>query len=1507
MGTIRVEFVPIKKFNLGLLGLDHLQIVYEDETSVIDKQDYWYVLEGTHDGSLLEGQLGVLGEEIFTELAAANGANGDDLIASIGTPESRGSRVVYTGPDALSLWQTMMDYGKEIDAQQFPYEGLAWPFSPGAIMNSSSVVATLLYSVGIDINANMPFGIRNSPGTSTLLGTSGADEITLGGNFTQVAAGFGDDILRGTETLLWPEKFFGGLDDDTIMWSKGENIVHGGEARTPYALDGLDTIDYSGVGLVHIVSTKHAVEHKVADFVSAFDGGSDQLFSIEAITWNRETDIVTVGQGVDLLEKPIMLNLDDSAGGKGDELSFFDNTAPLLVNAIDADMISIQTIANQGLDAGYWAQSVEWLAGSSGDDRIYVGATLLGAEGGQGDDLLDGRLAPAFTSASPLGYDIELYGGDGNDTIVAGAGYTMAEGGAGADIFVVSTMGSGETEAYPELVITDAGAQDKLYIPYNYFQETRGEFEDSELMQLRGAPFKFYDMMPVSLFFWGIPDDNIVEGYIDFVGAIQYYMDGADLIISIMMGDVETFQQDYGPGEPPGPLTTVIAADGATETIVRVVDWEDGDLGITFPLTFDGATYNQTGFEDYPGFAEAVQNAVAPSAFIAPLELRPDAYVPQDIVASNPGPIALSAFSLFAADETPEATEGDDVISKPDGGPYEIYGLGGNDSISGSAGGDYIDGGPGNDTMAGERGNDAYVVDSAGDVIVEQAGGGFDHVYSSVDYALGSELEHLTLTGDAIFGTGNALRNTIVGNDRDNILSGGEGDDTLAGNGGDDILIGGNGGDGYVYEIGDGDDIVIELASDLGDDVLVFAGGILPEDLLFVRDPSALNDLIVRFVEGGSITVLDYFTAPGTIEGAEFASGLVWDFATFDGLAQAALISANTTPVAANDAYVYAGDTTFRLPVSALLENDTDADGDDLTVTAIWSVSEGAAILDGEDIIVTASASQAPRTVFSYIVSDGNGGSASATAEITFWPNSPPVITASALEPVNFDTPAQGVIVASDADGDSLFYAVADGAGPALGTVTIGENGGFTYTPFAGARGDESFTIRVTDPFDASADQTFSFTIESAGNNPPQITSVSMTEAWEDQISTGLLVATDPDGDPLSYAVKDGAGPSKGTVSIAADGSFTYTPHANLNGSETFTIIVTDSVGATAEQVVSFDIAPVNDAPLAVDDLGFSVEAGQNIAIAAAALLANDSDIEGDPLTIVSVSSATGGTAMLLTDGNVTFTADPNFDGQASFSYAISDGLETSASAIVIVDVTPPAVETGVTLTGTNCADRLVGTDLDDVIYGRKGNDILIGKGGNDIFGIQGNDGLDRFDGGSGYDIIQGSNGDDVLRVTSHLANLNSIEEIDGGAGRDAIVATSCKDVLDFSNITLKGIELIRLGGGNDIVRGSTGDDVFSGGAGQDTFIFGPGGGHDTIVDFNPGSISCGHHRGSKTAGTAHHDTIDLMSYDFDSYGAVRRLMHQRGHDVVIEFEQGSSLSLKNTQLAELKAWDFLI
>jgi Ca2+-binding RTX toxin-like protein len=1081
MGTIRVEFVPIKKYNLGLLGLDHLHIVFEDENSFINKQDDWYVLEGTHDGSLLGGELGVLGHDFRTELSAANGANGDELVALIGTPESRGSRIVYRGPGALDLWQQMMDWGVEIQEQQFPYEGFAWPFSAGPIMNSSSVVASLLNIIGVDVNTTMPTGIRASPGTSTMLGSTQDDDLQITGTFTQLATGFGQDTLRGTDGGFWPEKLYGGDDDDVILWSKGENFVHGGQARLTYAEDGIDTIDYTGAGTVHIIASKHAVEHKVADNITAFEGGSDQLFSIEAVTWDDATDVVIAGEGVELIDRPIELRLKNSNGGRGDELGFYDSTAPLVINAVTDELISIQTVENQGLDAGFWAQSAEFLAGSAAGDFIYAGATLKSVAGGEGDDVLDGRLVEAFSLGSENGYDIELSGGDGDDTLVSGAGYSLATGGAGNDAFVLSTMSTAESELLVEFVIADADAADRLLLPYDYFEAERGDFDGSELMQIRGAPFAINEQNPETLFYWGPPSDDQEHGYIDFVGRILFYMDGADLMISVMQGHIEEFQDTYGPDDPPGPLVRAVIGEGDTEALIRVVDWSDGDLGITFPIVYDAEQAANAQDEFYPGLNAAIESLVNSSIFEQPLEERPEAYLPQDLKARQDVTTPIARFSAFAA---ADPTEGDDVIEKTADGPYQIHALGGDDYIIASAGGDVIDGGTGSDTMEGGRGNDAYFVDSALDIIIEESRGGFDHVYASVDYTLGSELEYLSLLGTAVRGSGNALRNKIAGNDAGNLLSGEDGDDTLAGNRGNDTLLGGDGGDGYVYELGDGDDVIIEEPGDTGEDVLVFAGQITPEDITFYRTPAALDDLIIRFSAGGSITIAGFFSAGGSaIESLEFSGGAILSGEALETAAGEAIMSSNIAPIAADDAYVYAGANTFRLPLEALLENDTDADGDTLTVIAVSAI-EGGAVLDGGDIIVTAGTGESPRAVFSYSVSDGEAVS-SASVEIGFWANAAPVIDSATLAPVRIDSPANGQIIAHDTDGDTLLYALKSGAAPSKGVVGFTSGGAFTYTPDSGASGQDAFTILVSDPFGATSEQTFSFAINSVEPPPP--------------------------------------------------------------------------------------------------------------------------------------------------------------------------------------------------------------------------------------------------------------------------------------------------------------------------------------------------------------------------------------------------------------------------------------
>ena len=98
----------------------------------------------------------------------------------------------------------------------------------------------------------------------------------------------------------------------------------------------------------------------------------------------------------------------------------------------------------------------------------------------------------------------------------------------------------------------------------------------------------------------------------------------------------------------------------------------------------------------------------------------------------------------------------------------------------------------------------------------------------------------------------------------------------------------------------------------------------------------------------------------------------------------------------------------------------------------------------------------------------------------------------------------------------------------------------------------------------------------------------------------------------------------------------------------------------------------VNDAPIANDDF-FSTLEDTSITYSAAQILGNDTDINGDPLTIVSVTSVSGGSVVLNPDGTVTFTPDSNFSGTAEFSYIASDGSLESNEATVTVTVTPVA------------------------------------------------------------------------------------------------------------------------------------------------------------------------------------------------------------------------------------------
>ncbi len=314
MPTVAVERLPVATWGLGVFGFDHLQIVFRSAPDwARTRQEDWFVIEGLRE---VEGggvRLAVEGWDGGTTLSEANGGLvGEDLTERIGTSESRGARVVAADGDAILLWSTLAAYAADIETQRFPYIPLSMPDSPIPIVNSSSLVASLLHHAGIRIEEALPAGLRFSPGMATLLGTSRDDVLAASDGFTTLIGGGGDDRLTGGSSRI--DKLYGGNGNDVIRWSPGFNVVHGGQPGTPYQLDGFDAVDYTGGGTIRLEAPSNPQPHRRPEFIAYFRDGQDHLYSIEHLIWDGEGDRIIIGPGVGLAPAPLKLTF---SGGSG--------------------------------------------------------------------------------------------------------------------------------------------------------------------------------------------------------------------------------------------------------------------------------------------------------------------------------------------------------------------------------------------------------------------------------------------------------------------------------------------------------------------------------------------------------------------------------------------------------------------------------------------------------------------------------------------------------------------------------------------------------------------------------------------------------------------------------------------------------------------------------------------------------------------------------------------------------------------------------------------------------------------------------------------------------------------------------------------------------------------------------------------------------------------------------------------------------------------------------------
>lgn len=259
-------------------------------------------------------------------------------------------------------------------------------------------------------------------------------------------------------------------------------------------------------------------------------------------------------------------------------------------------------------------------------------------------------------------------------------------------------------------------------------------------------------------------------------------------------------------------------------------------------------------------------------------------------------------------------------------------------------------------------------------------------------------------------------------------------------------------------------------------------------------------------------------------------------------------------------------------------------------------------------------------------------------------------------------------VLANDTDPEGSALTAQLVSPPAHGSLALGANGTFTYTPQSLYLGPDSFTYRATDGGATSAVATVSIEV-TAGVNQAPVAAVDAATVAEDALLTvgtpGVLGNdTDANGDALIAVLVSTV--TNGTLSLASNGGFTYQPGANFHGTDGFSYRAQDTGGKqSATTRVNLTVTPVNDAPVAAAD-SYGTEPGLALTVpAGTGVLANDTDVDGGGLTALLGTPPVGGGFSFSANGGFTYAPPPGFSGLKTFTYRATDGIATSAFATV--------------------------------------------------------------------------------------------------------------------------------------------------------------------------------------------------------------------------------------------------
>ncbi|SEQ24320.1 Ca2+-binding protein, RTX toxin-related [Loktanella sp. DSM 29012] len=1286
--------------------------------------------------------------------------------------------------------------------------------------------------------------IDGGVGNDIIEGNGGQDFIDGGEGNDVITAGVGDEVDPSTAPASgmrpaddYQNAYAGGAGGDLIVGGVGDDIITGDDDSR--------------------------VSEKTGQGFDAGADGSDTIFGGEG---NDEIHVGTWADGEQNLANESLGNAADTAfGGAGDDILVGDNGDDVLVGDEGDDRI----IAGGGQD---------FVSGSAGNDTITAGAGDPDGTGGQ-----------AASGARPADeYDNAFAGGSGDDTITGGAG----------DDIITGDDDSRVSDKTGEAFDPNADGSDVIY----------GGAGDDE----------------IHVGSWADGEQDLANESLGFADDTAYGGDGNDILVGDLGND--TLYGDAGDDLiiGTGGNDKIFGGDDADTIRATAGDVVDGGTGTTTGTDFDVL--------EIPA-GQPFINAGPGGVGLPVLDADGDSFSGRIIFTDGNG---NPTGGVIDYTEIEEIRGGE----PENGAPVAVEDLlaAGEDDASGIIGnvlGNDTD--PDNDTLTvsavngvpGDVGqpvdlpdggtvtiapDGTVTFDPAGDF--EELGEGetatttFTYTVTDPDGAEDTATVTITVTGtndapvavmDEFPVSEDQDPTTVIGNVLDN-----DSDPE-----GDPLTVGSVNGD----------------PANVGQPVAGDNGGLVtinPDGTVTFDPNGEFDDL----AEGEEATTTVTYTPQDD-------SGLPGDPVTVT----LTVTGTNDGPVAIAD-NLGAGEDDANAVIGNVLGNDTDPENDPLTVSAVNGDSNsvgvpvaadnggtvtiapnGTIAFDPNDDFEQLGEGETATTTVTYTVTDPDGVEDTATVTITVTgTNDAPIAVAdTGVSSADMVQPLDNVL-GNDTDpdlNDVLTVGAVDGDPAKVGQPVAGDNGGLvTINPDGSAsfdpngefdnlaEGEEVTTTVTYTVIDGNGgEDSTTVTITVTGTNGAPVATNDPLTAGEDDpsgiIGNVLDNDVDPNGDPLTVAAVNGVPgdvgqpvdlPDGGTVTIAPDGTVTFDPAGDFDdlgeGEErttTVTYTVTDPAGAEDTATVTITVTGTNDAPVAVMD-EFPVSEDQDPTTVIGNVLDNDSDPEGDPLTVGSVNGDpanvgqpvagdNGGLVTINPDGTVTF--DPNGE---------FDDLAEGEEATTTVTYTPQddsglpgdPVTVTLTVTGTNdgpvasddifvvAADETAGDVDGNVITGDNGAGVdtdpegdtltvvgvnaALGGVGTPVAGDNGGlftiaaDGTVDFDPNGDFDnvglndvvetsvtytISDGNGGTDTATVTFRVGGDND-GTIQGTAGDDIInpdipYVDADGDIVDGNDAKLPGDT-----GNDDLILGFEGDDSIDAGDGNDEVF---GGADDDTID----------------------------------------------------------------------------